>query len=188
MSARQFVAVDLDEPARDFIAEAIERLKEAGVDERFTARERWHATLAFLGPVAQLRSQPVIDAVDSAAAGCVPFDLVFDAIGAFPSRNHPRVVWVGAMAPQPGFSACAATVRAALGIAGFRFDDEAVPHVTVCRIKRPATALPVVTLNRSVSVRVDSLTLYESVAAGATTAYNVIRRAELGVRRKRQHA
>jgi len=79
-------------------------------------------------------------------------------------------------------------VRAALGSAGFRFDDDAVPHVTVCRIKRPATALPVVTLNRSVSVRVESLTLYESVSAGPTTAYNVIRRATLGEGRKGHHA
>ncbi len=188
MSARLFVAVDIDEPAREFIAAAIELLKAAGVDERFTNREKWHATLAFLGPVAQPRYEAVIDAVETAVAACAPFDLVLDAVGAFPSPNRPRVVWIGASAPQPLFAACAGAVRGALGAAGFRFDDEAVPHVTVCRIKRPATALPAITLNRSVSVRVDSLTLYESVAAGPTTAYNVIRRAVLGEARKGQHA
>ena len=186
MSARLFVAIDLDEPAREFIASAIERLKAAGVDERFTTREKWHATLAFLGPVALPRYDAVIDAVDSAAAGCAPFDLVLDAVGAFPNQNRPRVVWVGSSEPQPLFAACAAAVRRAL--AGFRFDDEAVPHVTVCRIKRPTTALPPMTSNRSVSVRVDSLTLYGSVAAGPTTAYSVIRRAPLGEVRKGKHA
>jgi 2'-5' RNA ligase len=188
VSARLFVAVDIDEPAREFIASAIEQLKAAGIDERFTTRERWHATLAFLGPVAQPRYDAVIEAVEAAAAACAPFDLVLDGVGAFPNQNRPRVVWVGSSGPQPLFVACAGSVRRALGTAGFRFDDEAVPHVTVCRIKRPATALPPTTLNRSVSVRVDALSLYESVAAGQTTAYNVIRRAALGEIRKGHHA
>ena len=178
--SRLFVAVDLDEPARDLVAEAIELLRAAGVDARFSARDKWHATLAFLGPIAPERRPAVYEAVDAAAAASEPFELTLDAVGAFPSPNRPRVVWVGSSKSQPEFAACTAAVRTRLAALDLQFEGDAVPHVTVCRIKRPATALPPVALNRSARVRVDALTVYESVPAGRTTAYHVLRRASLG--------
>jgi len=188
VSVRLFVAVDLDEPARDFVAEAVALLQDAGVDERFIAREKWHATLAFLGLVDGPRHSAVETAVASAAAQCAPFELVLDTVGAFPNADRPLVVWVGSSVPQAGFTACAEAVRGSLAPLEIRFDHEAVPHVTVCRIKRRAAALPAIALNRSVSVRVDSLALYESVSVGPTTAYKVISRAVLGEDRKGRYA
>jgi len=167
------VAVDLDEPARDLIDDAIARLRAAGLDERFTAREKWHATIAFLGPVDQAKRGAVGDAIAAAANSCDAFDLTLDVIGAFPDTRRPKVVWVGASSPQSGFGACAEAVRTHLSDLGFDFEFDAVPHITVCRLKRSGPLPDVGRLNPR-SVHVDSLTLYESTPQGPSTRYAVL--------------
>ena len=173
MGGRLFVAVDLDEQARDLIDEAIARLRAAGLDERFTSREKWHATLAFLGPVDQPKRGAVSDAVAAAAKSCEKFDLTLDAVGAFPNAKRPKVVWVGSSSPQTGFARCAEAVRKHLSGLGFDFEFDAVPHVTVCRLKHGGPLPDVGALNPR-TVHVDSLTLYESTPQGPSTRYEVV--------------
>ena len=167
------MAVDLDEPTRDLIDEAIARLRAAGLDERYTSREKWHATLAFLGPVDQARHAAVSGAIAAAAQSCDAFDLTLDTIGAFPDTRRPKVVWVGSSTPQTGFATCAEAVRAQLSGLGFDFEFDAVPHVTVCRLKRGGPLPDIGRLNPR-SVHVDSLTLYESTPEGPATRYAVL--------------
>ncbi|HET9343411.1 MAG TPA: RNA 2',3'-cyclic phosphodiesterase [Candidatus Eremiobacteraceae bacterium] len=173
MSGRLFVAVDLDEPMRDLIDDAIARLKAAGLDERFTSREKWHATLAFLGPVDASRRAAISEAIATAAKSCDAFDLTLDVVGAFPDARRPKVVWVGSSSPQTGFAACAEAVRAQLSAIGFDFEFDAVPHVTVCRLKRSGPLPAVGSLNPR-TIHVDSLTLYESAPQGSSTRYAVL--------------
>lgn len=168
---RLFVAIDLDDAAREYVAAAIDALRANGVDARFTPREKWHATLAFLGPVERDRRPDVVAALQTAAACCRPFDLVLNTVGAFPDRRRPRVVWVGGSAAQPAFAVCANAVREALGAAGFAFENDAVPHVTVCRLKHSATPLPAVSLKGQAVVSVHRMVLYESIPAGGGTKY-----------------
>ena len=167
------MAVDLDEPMRDLIADAIARLKAAGLDERFTSREKWHATLAFLGPVDAPRRAAVSEAIAAAAKSCDAFDLTLDVVGAFPDARRPKVVWVGSSSPQTGFAGCAEAVRSQLASIGFDFEFDAVPHVTVCRLKRSGPLPDVGRLN-SRTIHVDSLTLYESAPLGSSTRYAVL--------------
>jgi 2'-5' RNA ligase len=177
---RLFVAIDLDEHACDVIADAIARLRAAGVDARFQPREKWHVTIAFLGDTDADRLGDVVSALRGALAACDPFDVVLDGVGAFPDASRPRVVWIGSSRPQPGYAACAAAVRGACESLGYRFDDDAVPHVTVCRLKRWRGPLPSVALPSPASVHVRELTLYESVTDGATTRYSIRERFPLG--------
>ena len=167
------MAVDLDEPTRDLIAAAIERLRSAGLDERFTSREKWHATLAFLGPVEQARRESVRTAVAEAARSCDAFDLTLDVVGAFPDARRPKVVWVGSSSPQTGFAKSAEAVRSQLAGLGFDFEFDAVPHVTVCRLRRGGPLPDIGPLNPT-SVHIDSLTLYESTQEGPSTRYAVL--------------
>lgn len=168
---RLFIAIDLDERARDVVAGAIERLTLAGLHARFIPRENWHVTVAFLGATPPSRIDDVALSLTSAAAACAPFDITLDCIGAFPTRSRPRIVWVGSSIPQPAFAACATTVRTALAAIGFTFEVDAIPHVTVCRLKDRGARLPDVRIERTAVVHVRGLTLYESVPAGPTTRY-----------------
>jgi 2'-5' RNA ligase len=168
-----FVAIDLDDAARDVIADAIDRLRAAGVDARFQPREKWHTTVAYLGDTDAERLGEVATAVRAATAACGPFDVVLDSVGAFPDVSRPRVVWVGSATPQPGYASCSAAVRGACQRLGFHFEHDDVPHVTVCRLKRWRGAFPAVALPKAASVHVESLILFESVPDGPTTRYEI---------------
>lgn len=177
---RLFVAIDLDEAARDLAAEAVSALEAAGLRARFEAREKLHATIAFLGKVAPERYGDVASALHEAAARSAPFEIALNVVGAFPNERRPRVIWLGTRGDCPGYAACANAVRAAYEKRGWTFEEDVVPHVTLCRLKRPAHALPQVPLSRATAVRVQALTLYESVPDGRTTRYLVREQVRLG--------
>jgi RNA 2',3'-cyclic 3'-phosphodiesterase len=97
-----------------------------------------HLTLSFLGEVPADSLDRISSALDRAARSTPPFDLVLEGIGAFPSRERPRVVWVGATTGARETAALAAQVTSALADEGFHTeDDRFVPHVTLFRVRSP---------------------------------------------------
>jgi 2'-5' RNA ligase len=191
MTSRLFVAIDLDDPARRSVAEAIDRLRATGVDGRFESPEKWHVTIAYLGDTPPERFPAVLQALREAADDASQFQVEFDTLGAFPNNARPRIIWVGSSVAQPAFAHCAARVRESMQRIGYRFDDDAVLHVTVCRIKRPVRPLDRIAAPEGVTMHVDALTLYESLPAGPSTRYVVRERVPLrnaGKRRIVSHA
>lgn len=180
MSLRLFVALDIDEPARD-LADAIEaRCRKLELPARYEAREKRHVTVAFLGATPDEQLEAVAAAIARAAATCEPFTLRLDKVGAFPDERRPRIIWLGSTAAAPAFSACATAVRGALGDLGFTFDKPAVAHVTICRLKGFALRMPELPVRRAANIRVRDVVLYQSLPAGRTTRYEERLRAALG--------
>lgn len=173
---RLFVALDLDEAARDCAMAAMTSLEERGVGGRFEAREKLHVTLAFLGSVSDDGVAAVIDSLRDVARQCRPFSLALDSLGAFPNERRPRVLWIGPSQPCAGFDDCALRVEAAYSALGWQFDRKAHPHVTICRLKGsgPIVLQP---LRDHATVEMTGLTLYRSVPAGQTTRYIALERA-----------
>ena len=64
-------------------------------------RVRWvpppniHATVKFYGNLFEAQLPALVDAAREAAQGVRPFALVAKGLGAFPSPDHPRILWVG---------------------------------------------------------------------------------------------
>lgn len=96
-----------------------------------------HLTLAFLGETDVRR----IPALQAAVAGVplAPCTLRLDRCEYW---KHNRVVWAGGE-PPPALLALVAGLRAALDVAGVRYDRKAfVPHVTLLRNARAVPDLP----------------------------------------------
>jgi RNA 2',3'-cyclic 3'-phosphodiesterase len=168
---RLFAAIDINAAAQAFVEAVIARLREAGFEARFEPREKWHATVAFLGAVEAERYPAITAALGAAAAASSAFALTLDRLGAFPSMNRPRVLWVGSSAEQPAYARLAANVCGALTPLGFSFDNDAVAHVTLCRIKQSDVRVPTIALPDAIIVPVTALSLYQSIPDGRTTRY-----------------
>ena len=98
-----------------------------------------HLTLRFLGEVAPERLEAVGAAIEASVRESRPYDLVLEGVGAFPSPERPRVVWVGATAGAPETIEIAARLSAALAPVGFPVERERfVPHVTLFRVRSAA--------------------------------------------------
>jgi RNA 2',3'-cyclic 3'-phosphodiesterase len=94
---RLFIAVELDEAAKNAIAREQKRIAPAMRESRSTLkwvkRDQMHLTLVFLGEVAEERASIVVEAVERPLAQR-PFELAFGGLGTFPSQGAPRVLWL----------------------------------------------------------------------------------------------
>jgi RNA 2',3'-cyclic 3'-phosphodiesterase len=171
---RLFVAIDVNDAVRSLAQNAAQAIARAGVIGRFELPEKLHVTVAFLGNVADEQLGDIVGTFREHGPR-QPFSIDFDRVGAFPSARRPHTIWIGSSRHNQEFSSCALALRAAFEQHGFRFNSEPQPHVTICRPKRARDiALPA--LQAQAALRVDRLTLYQSLPAGQTTRYEAIDR------------
>lgn len=162
------------------MSDAVDELVRSGVRARWVRSENWHVTLAFLGEVAHSRVVEVRETFAAAASRCAAFELGLSSIGAFPNLRRPRLVYVGGETQAPGFADVAKYIRSAFAELGFRFDDDAVVHVTVGR-SDGFEPLNAPRLASSIRVPVRRLVLYESVPASGFVRYDELESVPLPV-------
>lgn len=95
-----------------------------------------HLTLLFLGAVEPTRRPEIRAAAQAVCAGGVPFPLELAGVGAFPSWDRPRVIWVGAAEGSERIRDVAGALTEALD---GRPASDYVPH---CSLARVAGRLP----------------------------------------------
>lgn len=172
-----FAGIALDENVRDACVNISTRLQAQQFDAAFEAPEKLHLTMAYLGFVDASQTPEIVSAFAAAAAAVEPFSFSLDKLGAFPNERNPHVVWIGAR-DQTAFRKAALAVRAALEPLGFEFGKAPVAHVTIARARAHGVHLPLVDVEPIV-VRVNALTLFESLPDKRTTRYETFSRAPL---------
>ncbi len=119
---------------RAFVAVEVPRDDRAGGPGR--APE--HLTLRFLGEVPEDRTQRLVELLAPVGRAHPPFAMTLEGVGAFPSPDRPRVVWVGVSRGRPELEELARAVRASLA-PEFGPDRETfVPHLTLFRVRGPS--------------------------------------------------
>ena len=104
---------------------------------RTSPPEQIHITLRFIGDVDESKVDEIEDCVCRAAEGVGPFEVVVSGAGAFPRRDRPSVVWIGA-SPQKEMASLADAIGRNLRAAGIGFDTKPFKsHITVGRCREP---------------------------------------------------
>jgi RNA 2',3'-cyclic 3'-phosphodiesterase len=138
---RLFVAIVPPPEVLDELAAAVEPLRIAAPELRWTGRESWHLTLAFLGEVEEGLLAELSIRLERAARRHEQQRLSIAGGGAFPSASRARVVWAGFRADSRALAALAASVAAGARRAGAPPPDEGRryhPHLTLARCRQPA--------------------------------------------------
>lgn len=128
---RLFVAVAVPGRVRAALAAAIEPVRREAPSLVWVPPERWHLTLAFIGPCD--RPEVACDATAAAAGEVGPCTLALSgALGHF----GQRVLWAG-LAPSGALQHLAVTVRRRLSDAGVATDPRPFSaHLTLARARR----------------------------------------------------
>jgi 2'-5' RNA ligase len=130
------VAVKPPEDVLDAVAAAVAPARSVRVGLRWEQPDRYHFTLQFLGPVAELA--PVVDGLAVAVRARDAFPLRLGGAGAFPKPGRARVVWLGAALGGADLVSLAGAVAGGLRPAGYEPDrKEFHPHLTLARLKVP---------------------------------------------------
>jgi RNA 2',3'-cyclic 3'-phosphodiesterase len=135
---RLFLALNIPADVRSRSFAATSPLRIARPDARWVPEGHLHLTLKFLGEQPESLVPDLGAAMDGVAAATRPLDLALGRVGAFPTLQRPRVVYL-TVAPDPKLEllhhdvevACAAL---ALPIEGKPFR----PHITIGREREGA--------------------------------------------------
>lgn len=130
---RLFIAIELP----DEIKRHLGGMRTGIPGSRWVPLEQIHLTLAFLGEV----DDATLDLLTGALATIKTpaFNLCFSGTGCFPGRRRPRVLWVG-LEPEPLLNSLASLVREAVLACNIpQADRPFSPHITLARLKFPAS-------------------------------------------------
>lgn len=133
---RLFVAVVPPPLVLDDLAAVTASLRRRQPQLRWTRRDQWHVTLAFLGAVDRCRLARLAAGLRRAAAGADRPRLVLAGGGAFPDVVRARVLWRGLRGDLTPLAALTATVTGEAVAAGTPPDGlrrRFRPHLTVAR-------------------------------------------------------
>ena len=92
---RLFVAIAPPPAVLDELDALVEPLRARRLDLRWTSREAWHVTLAFLGQVDEAAAARLLPRLERAAGRHQQVRLAFSGAGAFPSAARANVLWSG---------------------------------------------------------------------------------------------
>jgi len=137
-SMRAFVAIEIPDPQVMERLVAFQReLEETRADLKIVERENLHYTVKFLGEITEVQASDVdrrLKALRLARA-----DVTAKGVGAFPTPNRPRVVWVGVgEGDAQKVDAIAKPVIEALRGIGEQDNRPFQAHLTVARVRSGA--------------------------------------------------
>ena len=135
---RAFVAVPLPDQAKRYLQQVQQGLRDAAGDGdvKWVGPEGMHITLKFLGAMAVQQITPIAEALQRATTGITPLEIALSTLGAFPSLQRPRVVWVGATGAVDSLVMLFERVDKGLSVMGF--PPEIRPfaaHITLGRVR-----------------------------------------------------
>jgi 2'-5' RNA ligase len=185
---RLFVAIDLDQPARQAVGALQQRIAKTLSNSRalkWVRPEHMHLTLAFLGEVAAPDDVTRVVEAMSRQLGAVRFAAGLERLGVFPSRGAPRVLWLGVGEGESRIVEARREVVGRLTPVGFQDDPRPFhPHLTLARWRESRAsdagrALAADPRREIASIAVDHITLYESRLGSSGPTYTELARATL---------
>lgn len=134
---RAFFCIELEDEIKERLDGITQSLKRRdGARVSWVKRENLHITLKFLGEVVPERVEELRLAAEVAHEGIGPFELELNLLGAFPSLERPRVIWVGSSSPPPEILRLYERLERELEPLGFPPEGKPyTPHVTLGRVK-----------------------------------------------------
>jgi RNA 2',3'-cyclic 3'-phosphodiesterase len=126
---RLFVAVDLDENAR----EAVSRICSGIPGVKWVDAIQLHLTLRFIGDANDSLCERIRE--ELAGVTAAPFTLALRGVGRFPPKRDPRVLWVG-IEQSEGLFSLHRLIEEAMERIGLEPElREFSPHITLARLK-----------------------------------------------------
>lgn len=178
---RIFLAINPPAELRRAMWDAAAPLRETPLDVAWVAEPKIHLTLKFLGAITDaavaLLSASMADVARAHAAPMVHVS----SVGAFPSLRRPRVIWLG-VEPEPRLELLHHDIELACAELGHELDGRPFrPHLTLGRVREPASAEHAKTLRMaSKKVRFSdeffarSIDVMQSVTGPAGSTYSVL--------------
>lgn len=132
---RTFLAIPVPEEIKQFAQHIRESLAAVRPDVKWVEYENYHLTLKFLGDIKPELVKPITSNMELAGESCPSFQLFLNHIGFFPTKNRPRVIWLGMDGETEKAEFLGERVDAFLSNLGFEAEKKRNFHLTLGRIR-----------------------------------------------------
>lgn len=172
---RLFVAVDLPEEVRKQLLTTAQSVDLKGA--RYSRPEQMHLTIRFLGKVQFEQKECLVQKLD--AIRLSSFKLEIDALGVFPQKGVPGILWAGLKACE-ALGKVRESVESVVATCGFDSDNKPWhPHITLARLKERNYLTPemldAVGIDRmSLEFPVNEFYLYRSELRKSGAVYTIL--------------
>jgi 2'-5' RNA ligase len=141
---RTFIAISLPSAVLVGVEKLIRSLQTDLGEVHWVEPKNLHVTLKFLGDTPLNDLPQLIQAVTQSVQQIDSFDLTFQGFGVFPSRESPKIIWIGCREGSEELRQLAESINDGLIPLGFPKEHRRFsPHLTIGRIKKAAQDLSV---------------------------------------------
>lgn len=133
---RTFIAVEVPAVLQQKAAGVVRTLSSVSAAIKWVEPHNIHVTVKFLGDVEDAETYQVCRAAAEAVADLPAFRVRCCGVGAFPSPQRPRTVWLGIDDPAGGFQELFRRLERAMSGMGYpREIRRFQPHLTIGRLR-----------------------------------------------------
>ena len=168
---RCFIGVPLSDDVRRELIRIQGELKKSTTKMKLVEPENLHITLRFLGDIGDSEVSKITEKLKEISVG--KFAVTFSHLGAFPSKNYMRVIWVGVSQGREELT----ELHRQVGGKEKKFE----PHVTLARVKTKPDKMLVDLLGKTLNLpmNVDKVQLVESKLTPKGPIYSKVFEIEL---------
>jgi len=186
---RTFIAIDLPKEVKNSLLVIQEKLKASAADVGWIAPENIHLTLKFLGERNEKKIQKFKEILIEVANNQNSYQIHINSLGAFPTNNSPRVIWVGIEQGDQETKSLALKLEEKIAKAGVAKEDRPFSsHITIGRTRSPLhreqliqelNNLPAGIAQKLLVFPVKKITLFKSTLGPKGPTYEILQEASL---------
>jgi len=164
---RAFLAVDVDPNLTYKITKIQRQLAQISPNVKLVEEENLHFTFKFLGEITPEKKDTIIEMTEENIKDYTPFNITIKGMGAFPSTDYIKVIWLGVEHPG-AFSKVQRELDIEFSKMGFNRERSYIPHLTIGRVKGTKNKDELVSLVEELhdieigTMNIDRLTLKKS--------------------------
>jgi len=171
---RLFIAVDLSQNILNKIEEITADFKKHTPPTalKWVETENLHLTVKFIGELQESKLQHLKDLLFQSLCHQAPFEIGVSGLGMYPTKNNPRVIWLGITGEKPLIQ-IHKTLDQNLAELGIKPEGRPFsPHLTIARVRKNVDSSAVKSIGKTVSqftveplgaISIDQVQLYKSV-------------------------
>ena len=190
---RAFLGIALPKSVQESLAALQGELATSRADVKWVEPANLHLTLRFLDEISDAQCHAIEALLARIATHEEPFSLRLEGVGAFPSVDAPRVIWVGLAEGREVVARMAAAIEQEGAAIPLRREERPFSsHLTLGRVRSPKQHDALTQRLRTTMWqlpppwRVSKLTLYQSVLSPAGPRYTVLADIPLAVGGQRE--
>lgn len=163
---RAFLGIRIPEELKPRILQIQDGLDD--FDIKIVEKENLHFNLKFFGEIETEKVEKIKEIVKKISTQFEPFEINITGIGAFPSKNYVKVVWLGVKEGFQTFKALAEMLENSLANIGIEKEEQFVPHLTLGRVRSGRNKNELLVFLRKYEnievgkMMVDKITLFQS--------------------------